>query len=235
MQICYYIKDKNDEGMVQIMKDTIIFDLDGTLLNTLDDLARSTNYALSQYNYPTRTTDQVRSFVGNGIRLLIERALPDKVSDDEFEKVFATFKEHYMIHCNDQTGAYEGIPELLKKLKGHHIKMAIVSNKADAATKELHELYFKGLIDVAIGENEAAGIRKKPSADMVIEALRELGSTSSEAIYVGDSDVDIDTAANANMDCISCSWGFRSIEFLKEHGATHIINKPDELLNFIDC
>lgn len=217
------------------MKDTVIFDLDGTLLDTLDDLSGSVNYALSKYAYPTHTRDEIRSFVGNGIKLLIKRALPDNIPEHEFEKVFTTFKEHYIIHCNDQTGAYDGIPDLLQKLKERHVKMAIVSNKADAATKELHALYFGGLIDVAIGENEAAGIGKKPSADMVNEALKELDSTADRAIYIGDSDVDIDTAANSHMDCVSCSWGFRSIEFLKEHGATHIINKPDELLDFLDC
>ena len=215
------------------MKKAVIFDLDGTLLNTLDDLAASVNFALESNGYNPRTIDEVRQFVGNGIRLLMTRALPGGEDNADFSKVFDAFKSHYIVHCNDVTAPYPGIMDMLNELSRRNIKMAIVSNKADAAVKELNEIYFRDVIDVAIGENEAAGIRKKPSPDMPIEALTQLGAAPDEAVYVGDSDVDIETAANAGICCVSCSWGFRSVDFLEEHGAVNIISNPNCLFDYL--
>ncbi|MDO4393093.1 MAG: HAD-IIIA family hydrolase [Bacillota bacterium] len=216
------------------MKKTVIFDLDGTLLNTLEDLTTSTNYALRSNGYNPRTMDEVRRFVGNGIRLLMIRALPGGEDNPDFDKVFRDFRNHYIIHCNDTTHPYPGIPELLDTLNKRGINLAIVSNKADKAVKELTDIYFKDLIHVAIGENEAAGIKKKPAPDTLLEALNQLDGKPSEALYVGDSDVDIDTAKNANVQCISCSWGFRSVSFLKEHNATDIIDNPMALIDYLN-
>lgn len=214
-------------------KDTVVFDLDGTLLDTLDDLMNSVNYALESNGYPARTRDEVRRFVGNGILLLMQRALPSGQENPDFEKVFAGFKEHYGIHCNDLTKPYEGIMELLELLKEKGVKMAIVSNKADFAVKELSEIYFKGIIPVAIGEKESEGIRKKPAPDTVMEALRQLGSTTENAVYVGDSEVDLATAENCGMDYILCEWGFREREKLEELGGKVFVKKPSEIADLI--
>ncbi len=214
-------------------KDTVVFDLDGTLLDTLDDLMNSVNYALESNGYPARTRDEVRRFVGNGILLLMQRALPSGQENPDFDKVFAGFKEHYGIHCNDLTKPYEGIMELLELLKEKGVKMAIVSNKADFAVKELSEIYFKGIIPVAIGEKESEGIRKKPAPDTVMEALRQLGSTTENAVYVGDSEVDLATAENCGMDYILCEWGFREREKLEELGGKVFVKKPSEIADIL--
>ena len=206
---------------------TVIFDLDGTLLDTLEDLTDSVNYALTDAGYPGHTIEEVRMMVGNGVRTLMERAVPTGISTEAFEAVFAAFKEHYDQHCNDHTHPYDGIPELLHTLKAQGFRLAIVSNKVDSAVKTLRALYFNETIPVAIGEKE--GIRRKPAPDTVVTALQELGASASDAVYVGDSDVDIQTAANAGMDCISVSWGFRDTAFLKAHGASLIIDHPQEL------
>ena len=214
-------------------KDTVVFDLDGTLLDTLEDLKNSVNYAMTQCGYPEHTLDEVRRYVGNGILLLMQRAIPGGKDDPNFDKAFTLFKEHYGKHCNDTTKPYDGIMELLHTLKENNIKIAIVSNKADFAVKELNAIYFKDLILFAIGEKESEGIRKKPAPDTVIEALKQLGSTAENSVYIGDSDVDIETARNSGMDEILCDWGFRGEEFLKQHGAKIIIKKPDEILSLI--
>ena len=214
-------------------KDTVVFDLDGTLLDTLDDLMNSVNYALESNGYPARTRDEVRRFVGNGILLLMQRALPSGQENPDFDKVFAGFKEHYGIHCNDLTKPYEGIMELLELLKEKGVKMAIVSNKADFAVKELSEIYFKGIIPVAIGEKEREGIRKKPAPDTAMEALRQLGSTTENAVYVGDSEVDLATAENCGMDYILCEWGFREREELEELGGKVFVKKPSEIADIL--
>ena len=214
-------------------KTTVIFDLDGTLLDTLDDLKNSVNYALEMTGNPPRTREEVRHFVGNGILLLMQRALPSGQDHPDFEKAFALFKEHYGMHCNDLTKPYDGIMNLIKKLKSHGIKMAIVSNKADFAVKELSEIYFHGMIPVAIGEKESEGIRKKPAPDTVMEALNELGSTKEEAVYVGDSEVDLETARNCGMDYILCEWGFREKSVLEEKGGSVFVSHPSEIFNLI--
>lgn len=209
----------------------VIFDLDGTLLDTLEDLWDSTNAALAQYGYPARTIEEVRAFVGNGVKNLMLRALGIKEPGEcpQFEEVFAAFKAHYAVHSNDCTKAYSGVKELLQKLREAGIAMAIVSNKLDAAVKQLNEIYFAQDISVAIGENEAAGIRKKPAPDTVLAALDELGVSAGEAVYVGDSEVDIATAKNSGLPCISVTWGFRDRECLVSNGAECFCDTPEEV------
>ena len=211
----------------------IIFDLDGTLLNTLDDLADSTNFALSKFSYPTRSIEEIRTFVGNGVAKLIERAIPDGKNNPNFDKCLDIFKQHYSINKYNKTAPYNNIINLLIELKEKNYKIAVVSNKFDLAVKELCEKYFPNLIDIAIGENEAEGINKKPAPDTVNLVLQQLGLTSTQAIYVGDSDDDILTAKNSNMPCISVTWGFRDREFLINNNAQIIINNPKEIIDYL--
>ena len=206
---------------------TYIFDLDGTLLSTLADLAASTNYALRTHHMPERSLDEVRRFVGNGVKKLMERAIPDGLNNPLFEETFATFRQHYMQHNLDTTQPYPGIMQLLEQLKTEGKNIAVVSNKFYAATRELCRHFFGDLVPVAIGERE--DIRKKPAPDTVIEALRELGVDKEGAVYIGDSDVDIMTAKNSGMPCVSVLWGFRDKEFLLEHGATTLISQPKDM------
>ena len=213
-----------------ITYNTYIFDLDGTLLDTLTDLAASTNYALRTHGMPEHTIDEVRRFVGNGVRKLMERAVPDGTDNPLFDEAFATFRQYYMEHSLDTTRPYEGVPDMLAALKAKGCHLAVVSNKMMAATQELCRHFFPETIEVAIGENEAEGIRKKPAPDTVIAALRQLGVGEEGAVYVGDSDVDIDTARNSNLPCISVLWGFRDRNFLLQHGASTLISAPEELL-----
>ena len=215
------------------MKKTVIFDLDGTLLNTLDDLVDSTNYALSKFGYPTRTIEEVRQFVGNGVAKLIERAIPEGKNNPNFEKCLAIFKENYAQNMYNKTAPYNGIIEMLSNLKSKGIKIAVVSNKFDLAVKELCKKYFEGFIDFAAGENEAQGIKKKPAPDTVTSVLNEFNFAPEDAVYVGDSDVDIMTAKNSKMPCISVTWGFRDEKFLLENGATILINAPSEIYNHL--
>ena len=215
------------------MKKAVIFDLDGTLLNTLDDLADSTNYALSKFGYPTRTIEEVRQFVGNGVAKLIERAIPEGKNNPNFEKCLSIFKENYAQNMYNKTAPYNGIIEMLSNLKSKGIKIAVVSNKFDLAVKELCKKYFEGFIDFAAGENEAQGIKKKPAPDTVLSVLNEFNFAPEDAVYVGDSDVDIMTAKNSKMPCISVTWGFRDKKFLLENGATILINAPSEIYNHL--
>ena len=207
----------------------VIFDLDGTLLDTLQDLADSVNYALRQFGMPEHSLDDIRRFVGNGVRLLMERAVPDGAQNPQFEEVFATFRQYYMQHSLDTTRPYDGIVETIHELKQRGCRLAVVSNKMMAATQELVAHFFPD-IEVAIGEHEAAGIRKKPAPDTVFEALRQLGTSPADTVYVGDSDVDIATARNSGLPCISVLWGFRDRPFLEAHGATTFIEHPRDLL-----
>ena len=213
------------------MTKAIVFDLDGTLLDTLADLAASTNYALRSCGMPEHSIDDVRRFVGNGVRMLMTRAVPDGESNPRFDEAFSVFRQHYMQHCLDTTCPYPGIMDALARLKEKGIMLAIVSNKMQAATEELRQHFFSQYIDVAIGES--AAIRKKPAPDTVNEALRLLGISHDEAIYVGDSDVDIDTARAAMMPCASVLWGFRDRQFLLNHGATRLLSSPEELLSLV--
>lgn len=211
----------------------VIFDLDGTLLNTLDDLCDSTNYALTQFGYPIRTLDEVRSFVGNGVKKLIERAIPNGCANENFEKCLGVFKEHYKQNMYNKTAPYSGVLNMLKELRTKDINIAVVSNKFDTAVKELCEKYFGDLVQVAIGENEAGGVRKKPAPDSVFKAIQELQLSVDSVIYVGDSETDVQTAKNAEINCIGCTWGFRSRDVLAGEGATYIIDTPDEILKII--
>ena len=211
--------------------DTVIFDLDGTLLNTLEDLTDAVNFVMRANEYPERTIEEVRCFVGNGIRRLMELAVPEGVSEDTFENVFEQFKSYYTDHCQIKTCAYEGIMELLEKLYTDGVSMAIVSNKNHAAVCELNEIYFKKYIEVAIGQKD--GIRKKPAPDTVLQALKELGKEKESAIYVGDSEVDFLTAQNTGMDCVLVTWGFRTTEELGVYEPTAFIDKPEQLLKVL--
>lgn len=207
---------------------TYIFDLDGTLLNTLDDLAASCNYALRTNGMAERTLNEVRKFVGNGVRKLMERAVPGGLENERFDKTYADFRAHYLIHSLDTTKPYDGIPDLLASLKARGAKLAVVSNKFYVATQELCHHFFGDTISVAIGERES--IRKKPAPDTVMEALKQLDADAETAVYIGDSDVDIMTARNCGLPCVSVLWGFRGKEFLMSHGATTTISHPAEIL-----
>lgn len=207
---------------------TYVFDLDGTLLNTINDLAASVNFALKEYGMPQHTIDEVRNFVGNGVKKLMERAVPDGLDNPLFEDAYATFKKHYLEHGLDTTKPYPGIVDLLRELKKRGKNIAVVSNKFYDATGELVRHFFGEYIKVAIGERE--NIRKKPAPDTVLEAFRLLGVDKEEAVYIGDSDVDVNTAKNVGIPCFSVLWGFRDKEFLIENGATTFVETPQEIL-----
>ncbi len=206
---------------------TAIFDLDGTILNTIDDLADSLNYALAKNGYKERSVAETQSFVGNGLLMLVKRAINPETSEEEAKKVLADLKAYYKIHCADKTKPYEGIPELLKDLKTAGYRLAVVSNKADYAVQILCEQYFPGIFDLSVGEKE--NVRRKPAPDSVNAVLAEFGLTKEEAVYIGDSDVDIETAENAGTDSILVAWGFRGAEFLREKGAKNIVFDTEEL------
>ena len=208
--------------------DIYIFDLDGTLLDTLGDLAASTNYALCHTGMPPRSIDEVRQFVGNGVRNLMRRAVPEGEDNPRFEEAFALFQQHYLQHGLDTTMPYPGILPLLDTLKQRGKKVAVVSNKFQTATQQLCSHFFGSLVDVAIGERK--DVRRKPAPDTVLTALKELNAAPDNAVYIGDSDVDIQTASNCGLPCISVLWGFRSREFLIEKGATHLVQRPNQLL-----
>ena len=215
------------------MLKTIVFDLDGTLLDTLGDLAASVNYALASHHLPERSLEEVRHFLGNGIRRLMLDAVGGKVQGDAFEEVFASFRQYYMEHCLDTTCPYPGIMSLLQQLKARGVKMAIVSNKLHPAVQELNQRFFSAYISTAVGES--ATVRRKPNPDAVLAALDELGSSPSEAIYVGDSEVDLATAQNAGLPCALVLWGFRDEDFLRSlPGASQFVSKPEELLTLLD-
>jgi phosphoglycolate phosphatase len=206
-----------------------IFDLDGTLLNTLDDLCASCNYALKTMDFAQRTTDEVRRFVGNGVAKLMERAVPDGTSAGQTAEALAVFRKHYLDHGLDTTRPYDGIPELLTALRQRGNRVAVVSNKFNDATRQLCAHFFPDTVEVAIGET--AAIRKKPAPDTVMEAMRQLGVDAAGTVYVGDSDVDVMTARNSGLPCISVLWGFRDRAFLEDCGATVFAAKPADILD----
>ena len=217
--------DKRDDA------EAVIFDLDGTLLNTLDDLTVSVNTALEKYGLPICTVEEVQSFVGNGLRNLMLQAVEEGEAFPQFEELFSFFREYYREHCNIKTAPYEGVLELMKELKGRNIKIAIVSNKIDAGVKKLNDKFFKDFTDVAIGERQ--GVSRKPAPDSLNEAIHIMGVEKEHVLYVGDSDVDILTAKNAEVRCVSVTWGFRDEKFLMESGAGVMINRPLELLEYL--
>jgi phosphoglycolate phosphatase len=214
--------------------DTVIFDLDGTLLDTLDDLTDSVNFAMEQYGMDVHSTEEVRCFVGNGVAKLIERAIPQGIENPRYEQILDTFKQYYALHCEDKTKAYDGILDMLAKLQEEGFRLAVVSNKFDGAVKKLRDRYFGQYISVAIGENEK--VRKKPAPDAVYQALRELSADAESAVYVGDSEVDLTTAVNVPMTCVSVTWGFRTRQQLLDAGAKkeHMITTPQELLPLLE-
>lgn len=207
---------------------TIIFDLDGTLLDTLQDLANATNYALGKHGLPLRTTDEVRRFVGNGIRTLITSAVPEATPQTLQEEVFADFNLYYKAHCADNTKPYPGILQLLAELRHQGCQTAIVSNKADYAVQELARQYFPGLLDAACGERQ--GTARKPAPDMLLAIMQKLHADASSSVYIGDSDTDLLTAQNAGLPCIGACWGFRGRKFLLEHGAALLADNAEEIL-----
>ena len=209
----------------------IIFDLDGTLLDTLTDLAEGTNYALRVNGFPERTIDEIRRFVGNGARKLIERAVPDGQVEAALERVRQDFDVYYKVHCKDHTGPYPGIMEMLQELIRKGYMLGVVSNKPDFAVQELIPEYFPGVFASISGERQ--GVAKKPAPDLIWEAMKNLQADSSEAIYVGDSEVDLEAAANAGIPCISVAWGFKGQKFLEEHQAEVIIEEPLDILRYL--
>ncbi|MBQ2768960.1 MAG: HAD-IA family hydrolase [Clostridia bacterium] len=212
------------------MYETVIFDLDGTLLDTLDDLASAVNAALKKYSLPCRKKEEVRAFIGNGARKLMERAVGEQ--SPLVDEALSEFYAYYQAHCKDDTKPYQGGLELLLRLKERGIKTAVLSNKPDFAVKLLAEEYFGGLLELAVGENEGAGIRKKPAPDALFLVLESLGVDKKSAVYVGDSEVDIQTAQAAGMDCICVTWGFKDKEFLAENGGKTFIDEPAQLLAY---
>lgn len=213
------------------MIDTVIFDMDGTLLDTLEDLTDATNAGLAVKGYPARTLEEIRGFVGNGVQVLLREAAPEGTAEDDLELCLETFKVHYAQHWQDKTKPYDGILSLLAALKEQGIKTAVISNKYDKAVTELCQDYFPGCFDTARGERE--GVPRKPAPDGIFSILEELGSRQEAAIYVGDSEVDMDTAANAGLVSVGVTWGFRSQELLEEKGADHIIHEPAQLLELV--
>lgn len=209
----------------------VIFDLDGTILDTLDDLTNALNYCLKKHALQVRSKNEVRGFVGNGIHLLIERAVPKNTTEEIIEAVYRDFIIFYQEHCHDLTKPYDGIAELLQQLRKDGYKTAVVSNKADSAVKALCDEYFEGLFDTAVGEK--SNVRKKPAPDSVNAVLKQLGVEKEEAVYIGDSEVDIQTAENAGMDCILVTWGFRDVVTLKQNGATKLVTTPIEIYEYL--
>lgn len=210
---------------------TIIFDMDGTVLNTLDDLTDSVNYVFSKFGLPARSRDEYRQFFGNGIGYAMKCAAPEGTPDSLIEEMIPVFKEYYDIHCLDKTGPYDGIIDLMKELRNSGYKMAIVSNKIDSAVKELNERFFSEYVSVAIGERP--GVNRKPAPDTVFAALAELGSSTDEAVYIGDSEVDLMTAKNSNLPCVAVLWGFRDKEFLIKNGASAFAKTPEDIISYL--
>lgn len=213
--------------------DTVIFDLDGTLMDTLEDLANAVNEILRRHGYPLRSIEEVRRIVGNGLRQTLTLCLPAGTKQEVIEKLLPEFASYYQAHCQERTKPYDGIIETLEELCARGYKLAIVSNKRDEAVKTLNGECFREYVKVAIGENESAGIQKKPAPDTVYQALRELGSRKEQAVYVGDSEVDRKTAENAGLPCISVVWGFRDRAELEKLKPAYLISRPEELLEIL--
>lgn len=211
----------------------IIFDLDGTLLNTLDDLTDSTNYMLKQFNYPIKTKEQIKSYIGNGVNELIKKAVPNNTDNIHLNNCIKIFKENYAQNMYNKTAPYKDIKELLISLKAKNYNIAVASNKFDMAVQDLCKRYFNKLIDYCAGENESHGIKKKPSPDIIHKIMNYFNGTNNDTIFVGDSEVDIQTAKNSQIKCINVSWGYKDKDFLIASGANIIIDNPLELINTI--
>lgn len=209
----------------------VIFDLDGTLLDTLEDITDAVNHTMKKFNFPEHTMQEVRSFVGNGIKVLIERSLKDGLDTPEFDSIFDEFKQYYTANCRIKTRPYPGIMKLLETLYENGYKLSIVSNKNQAAVTELNNIYFSKYISIAIGNSE--NIRQKPAPDTTLKAMEEMGCT--KCVYIGDSEVDIETAKNSGIDCISVSWGFREKALLEKLNPNAVIDSTKELLKYLHC
>ena len=210
---------------------TAIFDMDGTILETLEDMCASVNVTMDHVGYPRRTMDEVRRFVGNGAAKLIERCMPAGAEDPRYPAALEFHRAYYDAHAQIKTGPYPGIPELLNQLSREGVRLAVVSNKPDEAVRALTERYFPGVFPVAIGNRD--GWATKPAPDSVYEAMCLLGARRESTVYVGDSDVDVDTARNARLDSVIVTWGFRDENFLRAHGAQHLAHNADELYEML--
>lgn len=206
---------------------TVIFDLDGTLLNTLEDLKDAANFALSEFGYPKRSLEEIRCFVGNGVRKLIERAVPEAC--ENIDECLCIFKKNYSENMCNNTVPYNGILKILKDLQDNGVKIGVVSNKFDSAVKELCKKYFGNLVDIAVGQSD--DVPKKPAPDGVLKAMKELGADKNSTVYIGDSEVDVQTAKNSGLPCIGVTWGFRNKNDLQ--GADYIIDNPCDIISVI--
>ena len=211
--------------------DLAIFDLDGTVLNTLQDLSNAVNHALSVYNLPTLTNEQVASYTGNGIRVLIELAAGEDKTKEEVDKIFKEFKDYYSKHSSDTTAPYTNMIDMINNLKAKGIKVALLSNKIDSVVKDLESIYFKDVFEIARGE--IAGVPRKPEPDVVLNIIDELNSNINSTVYIGDSEVDIITSMNANVDCIAVTWGFRTKEYLEQYSYPTLVDTVDQLFRTI--
>lgn len=209
----------------------IVFDLDGTLLDTLDDLTSAVNAGLISCGLKMRTREEIRSFVGNGVVRLMKLAVGDR--QDCVDAALTVFRKYYKTHCKDKTAPYDGVLDLLATLKNMPVKTAVLSNKIDEAVKELVQEYFPDTFFTSQGENESAGIRKKPAPDALHKIMEQANATKEETLYVGDSEVDIQTANNAGVSCVSVTWGFKDKAFLVENGAKKIADTPKGVLEFL--
>jgi phosphoglycolate phosphatase len=209
----------------------VIFDMDGTTLDTLEDLLGALNHTLGRFGSPLHDLREMRGYVGNGIRRQIEQGAPAGTPAETIDRMLPVFMEYYKVHGAEHTHPYEGIPELLRHLRDSGIRTAIVSNKADVSVRRLTEVYFPGLFEVSVGEKE--GVRRKPAPDSVLEVLRIMGLSVSDAVYVGDSEVDIQTADRAGMDRIIVGWGFRDREDLLRDGADRVFGSPREVEEYL--
>ena len=213
-------------------KTTVVFDLDGTLLNTLGDLRAATNHALEVRGLPPHSMEEIRQFIGNGIRLLICRAMPEGTPEAEIDAALDDFKAYYAAHIHDRTVPYDGIPQLLTALRKRGIKVAVLSNKIDSASQQLIEYFFPGKTDVVFGEH--VGVPRKPDPTSCRMVMQQLGVQPEQVLYVGDSGTDMQTAKNAGLYAVGVTWGFRSKEVLLEYGADVLVHRPEQILQILD-
>ncbi len=210
---------------------TVIFDLDGTLLYSLEDLKDSVNFVMKKHGFREYTIDEVREAIGNGVRLLMERILPKDIDKNLFEECLSEFKENYSKNMYNKTKPYDGVLDMLKALREEGYKIAVLSNKFDSAVKELSSKYFGELVDLAVGQKE--GVKEKPSPLGIQEIAKELDTDVETCVMVGDSEVDIQTANNAGIDCISVTWGYKNVDFLYDNGATKLVYAPEDILELL--
>lgn len=217
---------------IEFMRKLVIFDLDGTLLYTLEDLTNSVNFTLDLFDYETCTIDEISSYVGNGVKQLMRRALPSDISEKDFELCYACFMDHYSKHCCEKTVPYPGIVDVLKVLKSRGIKIGVMSNKFQSAAEDVCEHYFEGLYDMVVGESEYC--RRKPAPDGINMICDRFDISKDETIFFGDTEVDVRTGDNAGVYCVSVLWGFRDRAFLSRNGAHLFIENPYDILDMLD-